>query len=48
MHLNGDIAACTEEDEPDGRTGRLAIHSLSPRSRVDEWRRCSYCGVTVA
>jgi len=47
VHINGDIAACTEDDEPDGCTGRLAIHSLSPRSCIDEWRSCSYCGVVV-
>ena len=46
VHLNGDIAACTEDDEPDGCTGRLAILqpvadvvcdqlTLSVRDRVD-------------
>jgi hypothetical protein len=47
VHFNGDIAACAEDDVPDGCTGRLAIHSLLPRLCGDEWRSCTYCGVVV-
>jgi len=47
VHLNGEIAACTEDDEPDGCTGRHAVHNLSPRQCFDEWGSCAYCGVVL-
>jgi hypothetical protein len=46
MHMDGTVAGCTEDDEPDGCRGREAPHYGSSIRCVD-WTLsgCDYCGI---
>jgi hypothetical protein len=46
FHADGSIAACTEDDEPDGCRGRDERHEGDPvRCYVWSLGGCNYCGV---
>jgi hypothetical protein len=46
-HLDGTVAACTMDDEPEGCAGRDARHQGEPTTCIAEWGRCDYCGVVI-
>jgi len=48
FHADGTVAGCTEDDEAGGCAGRELRHEGGPRSCVDEWGGCNYCGIHAA
>jgi len=45
LHADGTIAACTEDEEPDGCAGHEQRHEGDPRRCFEVFGGCNYCGV---
>jgi hypothetical protein len=45
FHRDGTIAGCSNDDDQDGCAGRELRHEGDPKSCLDWFDGCNYCGV---